>query len=349
MHQHLKAAIIAACAVALATGAYFILSGPKADGPVVRQEIAPPEENATAPAWVSTGQKPEPDYSSGSLQAHNATPAPEPEPTMEGTISPGPIEVREDPTVTLTFVESLTDALLDGFRPVGSRGTPVSTTSIKSLNMYFGREMRGLPAAGDDVRAARKAVLDSVFTPERITALHALYAPVLVADLADSALTEARSYTVGDAVEERTLTPAETATMLRLVARDAERAGASLRAVGNDPAVIELAGKYLGAARAVERANARLQAAVDGGDDTATAGQRLKQAILQREQIRASVIASMREACPDCPDSELFYLAQWAYRRTLDQPQKRLPAFVAAADALDDLARRLRARSSELE
>jgi hypothetical protein len=209
--------------------------------------------------------------------------------------------------------------------------------------------MRGLPAVGDDVRAARKAVLDSVFTADRITALHALYAPVLVADLADSALTETRSYTVGDAVEERTLTPAETATMLRLVARDAEAAGTALRAVGNDPAVIELAGKYLGAARAVERANARLQAAVDSGGDTATAGQRLKQAILQREQIRASVIASMRDACPDCPDSELFYLAQWAYRRTLDQPQKRLPAFVAAADALDDLAKRLRARSAELE
>jgi len=342
--QRHKAVILAVCALALAAGAFLLLS-PGSDGPQVRQTITPPaEENASAPAWVSTGQTPRPDYSPSTAETRNAT-------AVESSVPqpPAPIEIREDTTVPLSFVHALTDALLSDFHPLGKLGTPASTASVKTLNIFFGREMRGLPTVGDDIGESRKAVLDYVFSPGMIRTLHDLYAPVLVADLTDTALHEERTYTVGEATEERTLSARETATMLRLVAQDAERTAAALRGVGNDPVIVEMAGKYLGAARAVERANLRLQAAVDGRDDPAEAGQRLKQAILQREQIKASIVTRMREHCPGCPEQELFYLAQWAYRRTLDEPEKRLPAFVAAADALDDLTRRLRTRSAELE
>ncbi|WP_285905786.1 hypothetical protein [Pseudodesulfovibrio pelocollis] len=344
MHQRHKAVILAVCALALAVVAYLLLSR-GSDGPQVRQTISPPaEENASAPAWVTTGQTPRPDYSPSTVEALNATQPDEaaPQPTA-------PIEIREDTTVTLSFVHALTDSLLAGFHPLGRQGTPASTVSVKTLNIFFGREMRGLPTVGDDIGESRKAVLDYAFSPGMIRTLHDLYAPALVADLTDTALHEERSYTVGETTELRTLSPQETATMLRLVAQDAERTAAALRGVGNDPVIVEMAGKYLGAVRTVERANARLQAAVDGRDDPAEAGQRLKQAILQREQVKASIVTRMREHCPGCPEQELFYLAQWAYRRVLDEPEKRLPAFGAAADAMDDLAKRLRARSAELE
>ncbi|MUM77084.1 hypothetical protein GKC30_05515 [Pseudodesulfovibrio sp. F-1] len=344
MLQRHKAVILVGCALALAAGAFLLLS-PGSDGPQVRQTITPPDEGPTsAPAWVNTGQTPKPDYSPSTADAHNATVAESPSPPP-----PAPIRIREDTTVTLSFVHALTDSLLSGFHPLGRQGTPASTASVKALNIFFGREMRGLSTIGDDIGESRKAVLDYVFSPGMIRTLHDLYAPVLVADLTDTALHEERTYTVGEATQERTLSPQETATMLRLVASDAERTAAALRGVGNDPVIVEMAGKYLGAARAVERANLRLQAAVDGQDDPAEAGQRLKQSILQREQIKASIVTRMREHCPGCSEQELFYLAQWAYRRVLDEPEKHLPAFVAAADALDDLASRLRTRSTELE
>ncbi|MFH1913918.1 MAG: hypothetical protein ABIK45_06565 [Pseudomonadota bacterium] len=348
MQQRHKAVILAACALALAAVAFLLLSR-GSDGPQVRQTISPPaEENASAPAWVNTGQTPLPDYSPRAAETHNATVTGEPEaqPTTPPLAS---LEVREDPTVTLSFVHALTDSLLAGFHPLGRQGTPANTVSVKTLNIFFGREMRGLPTVGDDIDKSRKAVLDYVFSPGMIRTLHDLYAPALVADLTDTALHEERSYTVGETTEMRTLSPQETATMLRLVAQDTERTATALRGVGNDPIIVEMAGKYLGAARAVERANTRLQATVDGSEDPAEAGQRLKQAILQREQVKASIVTRMREFCPGCPEQELFYLAQWAYRRVLDEPEKRLPTFVAAAEALDDLAKRLRTRSAELE
>lgn len=346
MHQRQKAAILFGCAVALAAGAYLILSRSASEGPAVRQEVATPsDKNATAPAWVNTGQSPTPDYSGINAQAHNATPAEEPAPEAPDQA----IEIREDKTVTLTFVEALTDSLLAGFQPVGNRGAPATTVTIKSLNLLFGQELTGFSVSGDDVGESRRAVLDYVFAPGMIRMLHELYAPVLLAHLVDSATLDERRYTVGNAVEERTLTRAETAIMLRLVAQRAEQTASALRAVNTDPVITELAGRYLGAAKAVERANLQLQQAIDADRDTAETGQRLKQAILQREQVRASIITRMRDACPGCPDSDLFYLAQWSYRRVLTEPDKRMAAFAEAADALDDLAKRMRDRSAQLE
>lgn len=347
MHQRQKATILFGCAVALAAGAYYILSPrPASEGPTVRQEIATPsDKNATAPAWVNTGQTPTPDYSAIETQARNATPVEETAPEQPGQA----IEIREDRIVTLTFVEALTDSLLAGFQPVGSRGAPATTLSIKSLNLLFGQELTGFSVSGDDVGASRQAVFDYVFNPGMIRMLHELYAPVLLAHLVDSATLDERRYTVGGAVEERTLSKTETAIMLRLIAKQAEQTASALRAVNTDPAITELAGRYLGAVKAVERANLQVQKAIDANRDTTETGQRLKQAILQREQIRKSVITRMRDACPDCPDSDLFYLAQWSYRRVLAEPDKRMAAFAEAADALDDLAKRMRDRSAQLE
>jgi hypothetical protein len=334
------------CAVALAAGAYLILSRSASEGPAVRQEVtAASGRNATAPAWVNTGQSPTPDYSAIDAAARNATPVEESAPKMPREA----IEIREDGTVTLAFVEALTDSLLAGFQPVGSRGAPATTITIKSLNLRFGQELTGFSVSGDDPGASRRAVLDYVFTPGTIRMLHELYAPVLLTHLVDSATLDERSYTVGDAVEERTLTKAETAIMLRLVAQRAEQTASALRAINTDQAITELASKYLGAAKAVERANLQLQQAIDANRDSAETGQRLKQAILQREQIRESIITRMRDACPGCPDSDLFYLAQWSYRRVRTEPDKRLAAFAEAADALDDLAKRMRDRSAQLE
>jgi hypothetical protein len=345
MNQRQKAALLILCALALAVGAYFIITRSAQEGPAVRQPVAPPSaETATAPAWVGTGQTPEPDYSSADAQAQNATPLPEPTPKASQTI-----EVHEDATVTLIFVKALSNYLVDHFVPLDAHGKPATTASVKSLNIAFGQELTGFAVNGDDIRKARETVFSYAFTPEMIQTLYSLYAPVLMAHLEDTATLDARTYKVGDTTEERPLTKAETAFMLRLDALKIEQAATTLRAIAEDPSITELAGKYLGAAKAVERANVQLQNAMTDDNDATDAGHRLKQAILQRERVKGAIVSTLRAACQGCPDSDLFYLAQWSYRRVLNEPEKRLATFAAAADALDDLAKRFRTRSAELE
>ena len=109
-----------------------------------------------------------------------------------------------------------------------------------------------------------------------------------------------------------------------------------------------MAGKYLMAAKAVERANVQLQNAMADDKNISKASQRLKQAILQRERVKASTISHLKTACSDCTEAELFYLAQWAYRRILNGPEEKLKTFSVAADVLEDLAERFRTQADEL-
>jgi len=346
MNRRRTAAILIVCALVLAIGAYILFSDSAQDVPTHRQVVAPPEKPASAPSWVNKGQKAQPDYSSATTKAHNATPVPKERTAVSKTKV---LEVREDNMVTFTFVESLADFMLHRFLPQNMQGRPATLASTKSLNMYYGQDLDGFDVNSDDIRMARKTVLDYAFTPKMIRILYDLYTPVLMAHIVDTAATDEREYKNGDTVERRTLTNAETATMLRLNALQIEQTATAFRAIANDSSITELAGKYLGAAKAVERANLQLQNAMADETNTSKPSLRLKQAIIQREQIKKSVISRLKKACSECPDSDLFYLAQWSYRRVLGEPNKKLETFGIAADVLDDLAKRFQDKANELE
>ena len=344
MKDKRTALILIACAVALAAGAYLLLNRTKEEPSAVRQEVAEPAEPAKAPDWVDKGQEAKPDYTPSTAEPEAVTPpppAPEPEPKT--------IEVTEDKMVTFTFVESLADFLLHRFEPRGANGKPATTASLVTLNKYYGRELDGFKVEGDDINASRQAVYDYAFTPAMIKTLYELYAPAFMVHLVDTAASTERQYKVGDATETRTLTNEEIQVMLRLDGRRIERAADLFRAIGEDPSIIEMAGKYRRAAKAVERANGQLQTAMADGKGSSQASDRLKQAILERERDRAEIVTRLKQVCQSCPESELFYLSQWAYRRVLDQPEEKLKAFAAAADVMDDLAARFQAKAEELK
>lgn len=345
MNRNQRVALLIACALALAVGSYIILSQPSDEASVYRQAISPAEqEPAKAPSWVETGQDSKPDYSPTEAEAHNATPVSEPE---LGTTQV--IEVTEDKVVTFSFVESLADFMLNGFSPRDKQGKPATMTSARSANIYFGNELDGFAVTGDDIRTARQSVLDYVFTPEMLETLADLYTPVFMAHIVDTARTDQRQYRVGSETELRTLSDPEISAMLRLNALKMDQASSMLHALANDSEITALAGKYLGAAKAVERANAQLQTAIaEDKKNTAQSGQRLKQAILQRERLKASVVSRLKKACPSCSDADLFYIAQWGYRRVLNEPDKRLKAFSQAADILSRIAEEFRSRAANL-
>ncbi|MDD3310691.1 hypothetical protein [Pseudodesulfovibrio sp.] len=347
MNRKYLAVTLIACAALLCGGAYLLISHTAKEGPELRQTVAPPAEPpAKAPDWVNNGQNPLPDYSTADAEAHNATPVPKPGPAPEP--KPQVVEIREDRMVTFTFLDNMVDYFLERFTPDAGNGKPATTASAMGLNMRYGRDLEGLTVSGDDILAMRTAVLDYVFTPDTIKTLGDMYGQFFVQELADAAQNEPREYRVAGSASTRTLTPAETADMLRLDAGVLERTATALRTVATDKEVTDLAGKYLQAAKAVKRANAQLQKDLSEQRDPHEAGQRYKQAILQRESIKTAIVSRMRKSCPTCAQGDAFYLAQWAYRRTLGDTA-RLPVFAAAADALDALSARFLQKSVALK
>ena len=343
MKERRTALILIGCAILLAIGSYFILHQPSEETEAVRGQVTQPvEPPAQAPAWVEKGQEAKPDYTPSEAPARDMTPPP---PVEE----PKTIEVAEDAVVTYTFVESFADFLLHRFQPQNAKGRPDSLATVISLNRYYGRELDGFTTSGDDINASRKAILDYAFTPAMLRTLYDLYAPAFVAHLADTAAHAERNYTVGDATEHRTLTTEEIQAMLRLNSRRIERTAELMRAVAEEPDVTKKAAGYRQAAKAVERANGQLQAAMADGKDAAAASDRLKQAILNRERIKSEIVTDLKQVCQACTESEVFYVSQWAYRRILDAPGDKLKTFGVAADILFDLAARFEAKADELK
>jgi len=347
MKRNQTAAILIACALLLAIGSYILLSDSTEEGPQHRAGIIQPsQEAATAPSWVNEGQDSKPDYSPSTADAQNATPVP-----VENEVKKNPqiIEVTEDNMITFSFVESLADFVLHRFHPQSTNGKPATIASAKALNMYYGQEMDGFSVSGNDIRMSRKTVLDYAFTPAMIRTLYDLYAPVFMVHIIDTASSDEREYKVKNSTERRELINDEIKVMLRLNAYKIEQTASIFKAIANDPTITEMAGKYLRAAKAVERSNVQLQNAIADEKDTSKAGARLKQSIIQRERIKANTISRLKKACPTCTEAELFYLAQWAYRRVLNGPDEKLETFGVAAEVLDDLAGRFRAQADEIK
>ncbi|NDV20620.1 hypothetical protein GO013_14510 [Pseudodesulfovibrio sp. JC047] len=351
MKERQTALILIGCAILLAVGSYLLLSDSSEETPVntaaIKQSVAEPKKQPVqAPDWVNEGQKVAPDYTPATAAPVDTTPPPAVKPAKK---QPQTIEISEDAVVTFSFVESLADYVLHRFVPSNLNGKPATLVSAVSLNKHFGRELDGFTVSENDIRASRKAVLDYAFTPTMLKTLYSLYSEGFVVLLTDTAATDERQYIEGKTQTMRTLTNAEIAVMLRLNSRRIERMATVFRAMGQNKSLTEMAGKYLRAAKAVERANGQMQVALADEKNTKQAGARLKSAILQRQQVKEELLLQLKKVCSSCPEAELFYLSQWAYRRVLNTPDSKLKTFTVAADILDDLAKKFVTKAKELE
>ena len=349
MKDRRTAFILLATAVMFAIGAYMFLNRSDGNTPVHRAKVVSPDEDTpTAPNWVKGKQTVKPDYSASDAKPIDVTPPPVVE-EEDSADKAKTVEITEDKVVTFTFVESLTDFILLRFQPVGPNGKPSSLASAMELNKYFGRQLDGLAASGNDILTARKSILDYALTPVMLDNLYSLYAEPFMIHLVDTAASREREYVVGDTKERRTLTNEETQAMLRLNSRRVERTADLFRALGSDPAITEMAARYRRSAKAVERANEQLQDAIAADKGIAQSGERLKNAILQRERNKAEIITALRQTCHACSETELFYLSEWAYRRVVNGSGDTLEVFLKTAEILDDLAIRFNDGANRIE
>lgn len=308
-----------------------------------RAEVSPPSESA--PAWVASGQEAKPDYSPADMAATNATETAEeaPAPPPATTTIPAPKVVEENDFITFAFLDSLNKYIVQRFEPGRNGKAPLTRTSFRSLNMYYSRNFDGIDVTNDDVKTNRTRIIDYVFTPTSIKTLYTLYAELFVEQLAETT-TKPMDET------DLELSREEMSDLFRLNAKVLKHTSLIFSAISENPSLSKRIAQYIQAVRAVERANVHFQESL--ASDTMSseiksqAGDTLKHAIRERERCRSRIIETIKKQCSTCSDEEMFYIALWSYRRTLGNP-KRLPAFAAAAECLNDLSQRFNKKADE--
>ncbi|MCM0756242.1 hypothetical protein M7784_13460 [Desulfovibrio aminophilus] len=320
-------------AVALAAGALLLFRGGEEPGPATESSFHGPAQGAGAPAG-------------------NATTAENPE-----DLSPlrGASRPQEDAVVTLAFVDALTDFLVQRYHPAEGATRSTSSATVKALNQRFGRGLDGLAHQDADEGAARTEILNYALASGMIGKLYGLYADWFMEALVQRAVEAPTDLTLaGGRQERRALTRAEIADLLRLNAPRVETLAGTFRAVATHPELAKDLERYLDSARKAATANDRFQEIVSRETppekELRKAGDRLKKAIAAREQIRADILDRLRASCQGrCEeDGDSLYTVQWCARRLAGHPE-RTDALAAAADVLDDLAARFRAKAAELE
>lgn len=341
--------------LALALGAIILLGGAvlllrSGDNETVEQRgnvTAPPE----APAWTVNGQQAKPDYSSSNATAEvdNATDQETEQVVPVVKESKAPRVVEEDPVVTVGFLDAAARTLVEGFIPgrFSTSGNPATNLSFRTLNMRFGRSLEGFNVKGSDSAKARAALFEYLLTPGLAEGLFKDYEPVFIDRVEDTARMASPTAPEG---ETYSLTVPEISDMFRLYAKGLRNTSKAFRATA-DPHIAETVARYIRAARSAERANAAFQTAMAdygvGAKEVTVAGSRLKGAVKERGRIKKIVVDSMREHCSECSTEELFYIATWSYRRSMESD--RAPEFLEVmADSLANLADGFDARSAKL-
>lgn len=337
--KQILAAVIAAVALAAIGGAVHLLVKDKADSTnnTMRSSVTPPD---AAPGWTKTGQDPKPDYSALDLPTKNATKQEAEDDPKQAELAEkdhnktdAPTEIEEHDLVRFKFVEELADYCVKRFRPARNGKRPHTTASFRTLNMHFGRDLEGINVSGDDINSARSKALSLIFTPDMMSTVYNLYAGLFVQELKTAAINS-------DKVESDELGRDDVSDMFRLNSDVLKQAAAIFSAIAENKRILPLTAQYIQASRAVERANVRFQDTLTDPAKKAAStieGDSLKNAISKRESIRSRIVSQVRNSCPDCNESEIFYIAMWSYRRTLGASGD-MDRFSVAAKCLNDMA-----------
>lgn len=348
--------IALACgALILVAAAVFLLRPGDQGKDETRGNVGEPPE---APAWTAEGQKqPLPDYGSANATVKTVTEDAAQEQPAEAEagvaqssekVQP-PRVVQEDDMVTVLFLDAMAETLVEGFVParLSESGKPETTLGFRKLNMRFGRSLKGFDTDTSNINMARDAVLSYLLAPGVTESIFEDYQPVFVDKVEETANSATLKKADGTPYM---LSDAETSDLFLVYADAFGMTGRAVRAAA-EPSVAQSVERYIRAARAAERANAAFRTAMadydtDSGEVSA-AGSRLKGAIKERQRIRKIALEELRDECPECDSEELFYIAMWSYRRTLESDNTQ-EFMNTAADCLQRLSGSFKDRAARI-
>jgi hypothetical protein len=342
----MKRVLVILAVLGLAVGGYWFLQNRERFFPKpVAKEVAPQR-------WqVSTAKAPEPLNATAPI-ALNATNA-----SAEVNATAGTNATQQpaaDEIVRHDFVNDLSEYLVARYLPGGTKKNPAPQArfdlNVKSVNMRYGIDFPGMNVDPVDTLGSRKAIFGHVLQEPVLEFLHAAYTPLFL-DSLDAALS-ATSHTLASG-QSVPVTEEQRKEMLTMLAARLRAVGQTMGALARTDSIRPLVAKYLEDIENVSQAHLAFwnvqgeNASLAARDEAST---RIKTTIQTREISRQRLLqAIVTVASPQGMDaSELIYLAQWMYRRGLEDPQRvRMTGragdlLVKVADAVEERSRQPR-------
>ena len=338
----MKRILAIAFILALAGGYWFMQNRDRFFPKPVATEVAPQR-------WqVGTGQ---PAPLVAVQEPVNATvTTPEDNATAEGNATapafPADEIVRHD------FIEDLSRYLVARYLPGGTKKNPGAEgrfdLNVKSVNIRYGVDFNGLNVDPADTLGARKVIFTHVMKEPVLDFLHAAYTPLFL-DSLERALQET-TFTLPSG-QMAVVSEAQRKEMLTLLAARLKTIGKTMSTLARTDSIRLLVTKYLEDMESVSQAhlafwNMQGEEATISARNEASA--RIKTTIQTREISRQRLLQAIVSASnPQGMDaSELIYMAQWVYRRSLDDPASMV-GVAKAGDLLVRTAEAVQERAQE--
>jgi hypothetical protein len=265
-----------------------------------------------------------------------------------------------DEIVRHDFVEDASAYLVARYLPGGTKKNPGGQgrfdLNVKSVNIRYGVDFPGLNVDPADTLGARKIVFGHILQGPVLEFLHAAYTPLFLDSLERTLASTTHVLTSGQSAP---ITPEQRAEMLSLLAARLQTIGKTVVTLASADSIRPLVGKYLEDIDKVGEAHLafwNLQTQNASLSATSEASARIKTTIQTREISRQRLLQTIVGAgVPQGLDaSELVYLAQWIYRRGVEDTNsvaavaKAGDLLIRVADAVEERSRQPRPDLEEL-
>ncbi|WP_421902602.1 hypothetical protein [Maridesulfovibrio sp.] len=265
--------------------------------------------------------------------------------------------------ITEVFLENLAQYIADSYHPAGSlpykTKQDFSSASFKGINMHFGLNLRGLMPNAENLVTARKSIWSYLLTPGKLAAISKSDTGQLLDLIEEKGILAERKFVEGDNFSVRELTTTQRAEMFRTSSQPLRHVAAVLKAVADNPDLMQALDSYIKAEKRVDSANGIFQLDLDNSRNSkseaarnkaAHSGKILKDAITIREKIKTGITQKIKSYCAgkcDKPDDS-FYIAQWTFRR-VHTDEKKLKSIAAGSEILNSIADKMIERAEAIE
>ncbi|MFW5499220.1 MULTISPECIES: hypothetical protein [unclassified Maridesulfovibrio] len=273
------------------------------------------------------------------------------------------VDKIKETIITEVFLDNLAQYIADNYHPAGSLPYKAqkgfSSASFKGINMHFGLNLRGLMPEAENLITARESIWSYLLTPGKLAALSKSETGQLLDLIEEKGILAERKFAEGDSFSLRELTREQRAEMFRSNSQPLRHVAAVLKAVADNPDLLQALDSYIKAEKRVDSANGIFQLDLDNyrriksessKSKAAHSGKILKDAITIREKIKTGITQKIKSYCAgkcDKPDDS-FYIAQWIFRRVHTDEQK-LKAITAGSEALSYIADKMIGRAEAIE
>ncbi|TIH14062.1 hypothetical protein D0S45_13420 [Marinifilum sp. JC120] len=273
------------------------------------------------------------------------------------------VDKIKETIITEVFLDNLAQYIADSYHPAGAlpykAKQDFSSASFKGINMHFGLNLRGLMPEAENLITARKSIWSYLLTPGKLTALSKSEIGPLLDLIEEKGILAERKFSEGDTFSTRELTRTQRAEMFRTSSVPLTHVAAVLKAVADNPDLMQALDSYIKAEKRVDSANGIFQLDLDNSRNSkseiarnkaAHSGKILKDAITIREKIKTGITQKIKSYCAgkcDKPDDS-FYIAQWVFRR-VHTDKKKLKAIGSGSETLNSISTMMIERAEAIE